>query len=188
MARKRTSNSNRDKRKTYAGIWFLGALSVVMVVVVMLFSRNEHKDRLGKLPQIQREDFRSRSPRTVRMRNDDGVYYIPAKINGQELEFVFDTGASMVSISQVEATLLWKQGKLKEEDILGEAKSSIADGSIVSNTLINLRTIEVAGVTLENVKALVVPNITAPLLLGQSVMSRFGSFTMDYNNNTITFQ
>ena len=40
---------------------------------------------------------------------------------------------------------------------------------------------------LHNVEANVVDNIQAPLLLGQTALSKFGKVTIDYNNNTIEF-
>lgn len=187
MARRNTPSrtskrQGRNTSKSYAGAWIFGGFVAVALVCVLLFSRNEDKYRQASKPA------RREAPRIVKMRQDGGVYYIPARINGQELEFIFDTGASAVLISQVEATLLWKQGRLSEEDILGEVQSSIADGSVVNNTAIILRTVEVAGVTLYDVEALVSANVQAPLLLGQSVMSKFGSFTMDYERSTITFR
>lgn len=179
----RTVTTGRRQKKHYGGVWLLGAGLVVALVCIVLFSRNKDKDRTK--PQVARRA--TKEARTIKMRKENGVFYIPARINGQELEFIFDTGASNVLISQVEATLLWKQGKLSEDDILGEVQSHVADGSIVNNTAIILRQVEVAGVTLRDIEALVSSNTQAPLLLGQSVMSRFGSFTIDNQNSTITF-
>ena len=81
-----------------------------------------------------------------------------------------------------------KQGKLKEEDILGEAYYQIADGTISAGTVINLRTVQIANKVLHNVQATVVDNLESPLLLGQSALSRFGEISIDYNNLTIEFK
>jgi aspartyl protease family protein len=40
-------------------------------------------------------------------------------------------------------------------------------------------------VELENVEAIVIDNENAPLLLGQSVLKRFGSIEIDNNKNEI---
>jgi aspartyl protease family protein len=37
------------------------------------------------------------------MQKDGGVYKVPCTVNGLKLEFIFDTGASVVSISLTEA-------------------------------------------------------------------------------------
>ena len=39
--------------------------------------------------------------------------------------------------------------------------------------------------TLKNIEASVVKNQKAPLLLGQSVLERFGSFTLDNDNSKL---
>lgn len=54
------------------------------------------------------------------MQEEKGVLYIPIKINGQELNFVFDTGASSICISTLEAMVLIKNGLLTEDDIIGQ--------------------------------------------------------------------
>lgn len=104
------------------------------------------------------------------------------------MDFIFDSGAADIVISSAEAIVLLKQGKLKEEDIIGEAYYKIADGTIAEGTVINLRTVQIANKVLHDVQATVVDNIEAPLLLGQSALERFGKISINYNNLTIEFQ
>ena len=104
------------------------------------------------------------------------------------MEVIFDTGASDITISNLEALFLIKQGKLSEDDILGEAYYQVANGDISVGTIINLRTVQIGDFVLQNVKASVVDNIGAPLLLGQSALAKFGNISIDYSNNTIVFQ
>jgi aspartyl protease family protein len=125
---------------------------------------------------------------TIKMRLESGVYFVPVEINGVALEFIFDTGASDIIISATEALFLYKQGKLKDEDIKGTSQYQLADGTIAEGTVITLRTVRIGTKTLENVKASIVHNMGAPLLIGQSAMSRFGKITIDYTNNEIKFE
>jgi clan AA aspartic protease (TIGR02281 family) len=118
----------------------------------------------------------------VKMEKENGVYKIPCKINGLPLKFIFDTGASSVSISLTEALFMLKNGYLKESDIRGTIYYSIANGEIAEGTKINLQKIEVGKQILYNVEASIVHTSQAPLLFGQSAMERFGKFTMDYSN------
>ena len=61
-----------------------------------------------------------------------------------------------------------------------------ADGNIAEGSVICIREVQVGDVTLKNIEASVVKNQKAPLLLGQSVLERFGSFTLDnYNSKLI---
>ena len=118
----------------------------------------------------------------VKMEKENGVYKIPCKINGLPLKFIFDTGASNVSISLTEALFMLKNGYLKETDIRGTIYYSIANGEIAEGTIINLQKIEVGKQLLYNVEASIMHSSEAPLLFGQSAMERFGKFTMDYSN------
>ena len=123
----------------------------------------------------------------VKMKKKGGVYHVPIKINEFDMEFIFDTGASDIVISSVEALFLYKQGKLSSEDILGTAKYQIADGSLSEGTVINLKTVQLGDKILHNVKASVVHNMKAPLLLGQSALSQFGKISIDYKESFIEF-
>lgn len=117
-----------------------------------------------------------------------GVRFVKVKVNGVEMEMLFDTGASGVSLSLTEAIYLFKQGKLSPEDIEGYNYSQIADGSIVEGMVINIRRLELGeGLIAENVKAFVVGNMEAPLLLGNSAIEDFGSFEIDDVDEVIRF-
>lgn len=123
----------------------------------------------------------------IKMNSENGIYKIPIHINDTKMNFIFDTGASDITISETEALFLYKQGTLQQEDILGTQQYQIADGSISEGTIINLRTVKIGKKTLKNVKASIVHNMEAPLLLGQSALAQFGKVSIDYNNNEITF-
>lgn len=123
----------------------------------------------------------------VEMRKEGGVYLVPIVVNGLNLDFIFDTGASSISISAAEATVMARQGKITDDDVVGQAQFSDANGDVSVGTVILLKTVKIGDITLENVEASVVDNIQAPLLLGQTALAKFGKVTIDYNNNTIEF-
>ncbi len=123
---------------------------------------------------------------TILMEKKGGVYYVPCKVNDLSLKFIFDTGASNVSISLSEAVFMLKNGYLKEEDLLGTNYYRIANGDIAEGTKIVLRKIEIGSKVITNVNASIVHSLDAPLLLGQSAMERLGKFTIDYSNSTLT--
>lgn len=124
----------------------------------------------------------------IEMINENGVYKIPTEINGVTMKFIFDTGASTISISETEALYLYKQGAINEEDILGSVYFQDATGNISEGTEINLRSVKIGRNEVFNVKASVVHNLQAPLLLGQSALSRFGKVTIDYDKSIIRFE
>ena len=118
-------------------------------------------------------------------RSAGGTFEIPCEINGLPLQMIFDTGASIVSISSLEATFMLKNGYLSSKDIKGTRYFSNADGSINPGTIITLREVKVGEAVLKNVEASVVRNQGAPLLLGQTVLERFGSITIDNQANKL---
>ena len=118
-------------------------------------------------------------------RNPGGTFEIPCNINGLALQMIFDTGASDVTISSVEANFMFKNGYLSEKDIKGKKYYQIANGQISEGTTITLREVKFGDAVLHNVNASVVKSQKAPLLLGQSVMERLGIITIDNQNNKL---
>ena len=118
----------------------------------------------------------------IKMTDEGGVNTIPCIVNGLKMKFIFDTGASNVCISLAEAIFMIKNDYLNENDITGSSYSQIANGDIVENTEIILKRIEIGGITLFNVKASVIHNQNAPLLLGNSAIRKLGKIQIDGNN------
>ena len=129
--------------------------------------------------------FHSKSQTTIRMQKKNGVYIVPCKVNDLKLKFIFDTGASEISISLTEALFMLKNGYLSQEDILGKQYFTDATGDISVGTKIILKKIEFAGNVIYNVEASVVNTISAPLLLGQSAMAKLGKFQFNPSNGTL---
>ncbi|MBY5957070.1 retroviral-like aspartic protease family protein [Membranicola marinus] len=143
----------------------------------------------NEMPQVNSTTKRSNNfegKNVIKMRKSGGVYLIPAIVNGSNMDFIFDTGASDITISEVEALFLYRQGTLTEDDFIGAQQYQIADGSISEGSIINLKTVQIGNKVLHNVKASIIHNTSAPLLLGQSALNQFGQITIDYNNSQIT--
>jgi len=122
----------------------------------------------------------------IQMTKEGGVYTMPCKVNGLSLKFIFDTGASDVSISATEALFMLKNGYLNSSDIVGTQNYIDATGKVTEGTKILIRNLEFSGLILTNVEASVVNSLNAPLLLGQSALSKLGKILLDYSNNTLT--
>lgn len=120
-----------------------------------------------------------------------GVKAIPVKLNGVTMNMIYDTGCSGLHISLNELQTLAKNGKVSQDDVLGVSYSTIADGSIVQNGLINIKQIEIGNgeelIKLENVQASVALNQDAPILLGNTVLDELASVEVDNVGKTINF-
>ncbi len=118
---------------------------------------------------------------TITMEQDGGVYKVPCVVNGAKMKFIFDTGAATVCLSESMAEYLLDNDYVTKDDILGTGASQVADGRIVDHVKINLRDIEIAGLHLKDVEAVVVEGQRAPLLLGQTAIQKLGKVSIDGN-------
>lgn len=110
---------------------------------------------------------------------EDGICKVKCQINGLPLHFVFDTGASDVTLSMVEASFMMKNGYLTKNDVVGKQHYMDANGNVSVGTVVNLKDVNFGGLSLSNVRASVVGNQKAPLLLGQSILGRLGKIEID---------
>ena len=110
---------------------------------------------------------------------EDGICKVKCQINGLPLHFVFDTGASDVTLSMVEATFMMKNGYLSKNDVIGNQRYMDANGDVNVGTVINIKNVNFGGLDLNIIRASVVRNQKAPLLLGQSVLARLGKIEID---------
>ena len=150
-------------------------------------SKESTTSRKERKPRKSRQS-KSKGKTIIKMEKRNGVYYVPVELNGTKMDFIFDTGAGIISISETEATFLMKQGTLTKDDIKGTSKFSDANGDISEGTIINLKTVKIGNITLKNIEASVVHNEVAPLLLGQSAFEEFGKISIDYKKGEITLE
>lgn len=178
-------------------------IPAIILIVILGFiacpkrDRDSHErgvvsERVAKerdTPSVTRRTSRvAGASNTVKMEEYGGVWEIPVYINDVKMNFIFDTGAGMISISLTELGFLAKQGAVTEEDVIRVQNFIDANGDVSEGLVINLKTVQIADRVLHDVEASVVNNEVAPLLLGQSALARFGKFTVDYGDNTITFE
>lgn len=115
----------------------------------------------------------------ITMLKEGGVYTTPCTVNGLRLRFIFDTGASNVSLSLSEAIFMLKNGYLDKEDLHGSSYSQIANGDVVENTTVNLKELEIGGIKIYDVDATIIHELSAPLLLGQSAIQKLGKIQIE---------
>lgn len=117
----------------------------------------------------------------IQMEEYGGVYRIPCKVNGAKMKLIFDTGAESVCLSLTMAEYLFDNDFISKNDIKGSGSSQVADGSIVDHIIINIKDIEIQGIHLKNVEAVVIDGQNAPLLLGQSAIKKLGKYSISGN-------
>lgn len=144
---------------------------------------NKHKQEIA----TDEDDSTSYEEQTeeIPFVKEGDLYKVKCAINGLPLHFIFDTGASDVSLSSVEATFMVKNGYLSSSDVVGKQRYLTADGNVSEGTVINLKEVKFGTLHLDNIKASVVRNQAAPLLLGQSVLSKLGRIEIDNDNKIL---
>ena len=127
----------------------------------------------------------SNAQTSIKMEKDGGIYKVKCKVNGAPMKMYFDTGASTVSISRATAMYLYDNDLISEDDFIGKAKTTTAEGAITDNMVIRLKDVEIGGLHLQNIEAVVTSSLNAPLLLGQTVISKLGKISLDGDILTI---
>jgi predicted aspartyl protease len=115
----------------------------------------------------------------VKMVESGGIYHVPVVINGAlKLDFIVDSGASDVSIPADVVLTLMRTGTIKRSDFIGTEKYRLADGSAVESRTFIIRSLKVGDRTATDVRASIA-DVNAPLLLGQSFLKGFKSWSQN---------
>jgi clan AA aspartic protease (TIGR02281 family) len=115
----------------------------------------------------------------VPLKMDGGTFVVPVQINGtMTLDFVIDSGAADVSVPADVVSTLIRTGTIREPDFIGENTYVLADGSKTKSPTFTIRTLRVGNTVLENVRGSVASS-QGSLLLGQSFLNRFKSWSID---------
>lgn len=146
---------------------------------------NVESDNMSQSNSDPVDDSRPEVAIEIPFTPEGGCASIKCTINELPLTFIFDTGASIVTLSQTEANFMLKNGYLTEQDVVGKGRFVNADGNVSEGTIFNIREVDLGGLKLDNVRASVVRNQKAPLLLGQSVLGRLGKIEIDNKNKKL---
>lgn len=118
----------------------------------------------------------------IPLENLGGTMVAPVVINNAiRLNFFVDSGASEVSIPADVFSTLLRTNTLTQTDITGFRNYKNADGEVFRSNTFVIRSLKLGDVEVLNVPAKVAPT-NAPLLLGQSFLKRFKTWSI--NNST----
>ena len=137
----------------------------------------------GQSPPAQ--DSTSSASISIPMQMQGGIYVVPVLINDAiTLDFIVDSGAADVSIPADVVMTLMRTGTLRDSDFLGEKTYVLADGSEVPSQTFRIRSLKVGNRVLENVNGSVA-SVKGSLLLGQSFLSQFKSWSVDNGRHAL---
>lgn len=110
----------------------------------------------------------------------DGYVFVDAAVNGTSLRMAFDTGAAMVSLTQADAARIGIAGSLSYTMPFATANGRSYGAPVT------LREVRIGQLEIDDVKAVVMPNL-AVSLLGQTFLSRLDSYQMRDGVLTLTW-
>ena len=139
--------------------------------------------------KVKIEPNMNKNNNEVAVKKVGGVYSLPVELNGVlKINFIFDSGASDVSISPDVALILLKGETIKDSDWLQGAYYKFADGSIAKSKRFNLKSLKIGNKVVRNVSCSISNSIDSPMLLGQSVLNKFGKYTFDNKRQLLIFE
>ncbi len=125
-------------------------------------------------------------PALVAMEKYGGVYAVPARLNDViTLPALVDSGAAVVSLPPDVVSTLFRSGTISEQDFIGQETYTLADGSKIPSQKFRLKSIMVGHRTIYDVDATLAPNVEASILLGQSFLGRFQSWSIDNDRHVL---
>ena len=117
-----------------------------------------------------------------------GELYVPVVVDDTvTAKFVVDSGATDVCIPANFARTLVRMGKLTRGDYVGRGMSMLANGSRAASQFFVIHSMRVGGHEAHNVTAIITPP-GSPLLLGQSFLHRFKSWSIDNKHRELVLQ
>ncbi len=116
-----------------------------------------------------------------------GLITAPCIINGYTVEFVLDPKLR-AQISVEEALKLLSNGAIGKEDFQGDPAEILANGTIANRAILIIKEFTIASETISNVEFMVNSNLGYPVLIGNSVLSAFGEYTIDTQQQRIIFR
>lgn len=163
--------------QTHNGVRLLSALGDSAVVEV---NGQRQTLRVGDAPvSLGKAGAEKGAQRIVLTADAQGHFMPPGQINGREVQFMVDTGATLVILSESDArriNLAYDKGR--------KVKVSTANGSVVGYE-VRLATIKVGEAQVYDVPGIVLPQSMPFVLLGNSFLTRF---QMQRNNDQLTLE
>ena len=167
--------SNWERREIPAYVWVPGFAVVAVVVFVMI-----HLHLSATAPVVADKPPGPVATEKVPLKRNGGTYMVPVEINDAiMLDFAVDSGAADVSVPADVFSTLTRTGAIKSTDIIGKQTYVLADGSRFQSVTFTIRSLKVGDLsTIFMVRGSVAP-AQGSLLLGQSFLERFKSWSID---------
>ena len=119
---------------------------------------------------------------------ENGSFYAPCIINSYMTDFHYQKDITNLTISLDGALNLLNLGYISKTDFEGDVEEILGGGTIADNAIFIIRAIRIGANTINDVEAKVVHTQNEDIKIGEELLSKFGSFTIDEENYQIIFR
>jgi aspartyl protease family protein len=164
---------NGGLQEMRAVLFFLGLVTVLCTVASRYIDVAFLKPGTPTAMAVTEKQAKPAEPvasgyRTVTLRSERGQFQVEASVDGRRIEFIVDTGASMIALRESSAARLGIFPRVSDYTVRTQTANGVGKAA---PTMLNR--IEINGITVRDVQAFVVPdNQLAVNLLGMSFLSR----------------
>lgn len=138
--------------------------------------QSRHLVEQASVPPVSPSPSTSTNGGTVALaRRPDGHFYASAEVNGSAIEFMVDTGASVVSLTRADA----ERAGITVDPNQFQVVAQGASGPVMGLSVV-LHDVSVGDHRISDVPALVLAD-SGQSLLGQNVLSQFASVSIEHD-------
>ncbi len=116
----------------------------------------------------------------------EGKFTSTCYMNGTTMNFIFDPSEKEFYISDAEALNLLKDGVIDKTDFQGDASKIIGEGTISDKAVFKVKEIRIGKNVVKDLQVTVNRKVFG-VVFGESILKRFGEYTIDNDKKIIQF-
>ncbi len=121
------------------------------------------------------------------IKTKDGLRQATSYIAGITTDFIFDTKEKEAFISPVLTLKLLKDGVIDKTSFDGDPTKILGDGTVAEKAVLTLKEVRIGKNTVKDIKVTVNKKVQS-LLFGDSLLKKFGKYSIDDTTNEIIFE
>lgn len=113
---------------------------------------------------------------------------IPCIVDGFNRKIIYQKTETDLTISLEQTLKLLQDGAIGKTDFKGDAEKILAEGSVADKAVFVIKEMRIGDKTINNIDAIVNHRLKVPMMLGDTLLSKFGNFTIDEKKNQLIFK
>jgi peptidoglycan-associated lipoprotein len=118
----------------------------------------------------------------------DGYFEFSGFVNGNSINIQYNPGEKGFLISEGQALVLLRNGIIGKDDFEGDPTKLIGEGSIADKAVFNIKSMRIGRSEAYDLKVTVSTKLKVPMLMGETTLKQFGTYTVDTDDSKIIFE